>query len=98
MWPSITDIRIQMPIHWLVNSAAIFDSQTIDSTTLRGWEKHSAINLTAPFLLSQAFARQADEGARIVNILDWRALRPGADHLPYTVSRSEERRVGKECR
>ena len=38
--------------------------------------------------MSQAFARQAEEGARIVNILDWRALRPGADHFPYTVSKS----------
>jgi pteridine reductase len=25
---------------------------------------------------------------RIVNILDWRALRPGRDHLPYTISKS----------
>ena len=47
-----------------------------------------AINLTAPFLLSQAFAKQASDGARIVNILDWRALRPGADHFPYTISKS----------
>ncbi|MGZ9165986.1 MAG: SDR family oxidoreductase, partial [Anaerolineales bacterium] len=28
------------------------------------------------------------DGARIVNILDWRALRPGADHFPYTISKS----------
>ncbi len=46
------------------------------------------INLTAPFLLSQAFAKQAQEGARIVNIVDWRALRPGADHFPYTISKA----------
>ena len=47
-----------------------------------------AINLAAPFLLSQAFAKQASEGARIVNILDWRALRPGSDHFPYTISKA----------
>lgn len=76
------------PLHGLVNCAAIFESLTIDSTSIEDWQKHLAINLTAPFLLSQAFARQADEGARIVNILDWRALRPGADHFPYTVSKS----------
>jgi NAD(P)-dependent dehydrogenase (short-subunit alcohol dehydrogenase family) len=46
------------------------------------------INLTAPFLLSQAFTGQAREGAQIVNILDWRALRPGADHFPYTISKA----------
>ncbi|HNQ94861.1 MAG TPA: SDR family oxidoreductase [Anaerolineales bacterium] len=76
------------PVHFLVNSAAIFQPLALDSTTLEDWNKHLAINLTAPFLLSQAFARQADEGSRIVNILDWRALRPAADHFPYTVSKS----------
>lgn len=75
-------------VHSLINSAAIFESLTFESTTIEKWEAHLALNLTAPFLLSQAFARQADEGARIVNILDWRALRPGADHFPYTVSKS----------
>lgn len=76
------------PLHGLVNSAAIFESLSIHTTTLVDWQKHIQINLTAPFLLSQAFARQAKEGARIVNILDWRALRPGADHFPYTVTKA----------
>ncbi|HUG34729.1 MAG TPA: SDR family oxidoreductase [Anaerolineales bacterium] len=76
------------PIHCLVNCAAIFEPLTFDSTALEDWDKHLALNLTAPFLLSQAFARQAEDGARIVNILDWRALRPGADHFPYTISKS----------
>lgn len=72
----------------LVNSAAIFESLSLEGTSLEGWQKHLQINLTAPFLLSQAFAKQAPEGARIVNILDWRALRPGADHFPYTISKA----------
>jgi pteridine reductase len=81
-------INRSTPLHILINSAAIFESLTFDSTTVDDWNKHLALNLTAPFLLSQAFARQADEEARIVNILDWRALRPTADHFPYTVSKS----------
>lgn len=76
------------PIHFLVNNAAIFEPLTFDSSSLDDWNRHLALNLTAPFLLSQAFARQTNEGARIVNILDWRALRPAADHFPYTVSKS----------
>ena len=76
------------PIHFLINNAAIFESLTFDSASVDDWNRHLALNLTAPFLLSQAFARQAEEGARIVNILDWRALRPGADHFPYTISKS----------
>ncbi|MFT3894102.1 MAG: SDR family NAD(P)-dependent oxidoreductase [Anaerolineales bacterium] len=50
------------PLHALVNCAAIFESLTLDNTSIEDWQTHLAINLTAPFLLSQAFARQADEG------------------------------------
>ena len=76
------------PIHYLINSAAIFESLSFDSSSPEEWNRHIAINLTAPFLLSQAFAKQASDGARIINIVDWRALRPSADHFPYTVSKS----------
>ncbi|HSM72669.1 MAG TPA: SDR family oxidoreductase, partial [Anaerolineales bacterium] len=81
-------INRSTPIHYLVNNAAIFESHSFDSTSIEAWERHIALNLTAPFLLSQAFAKQAQDGARIVNILDWRALRPGADHFPYTISKA----------
>ena len=76
------------PLYGLVNSAAIFASLSLETTSLEAWQQHLQINLTAPFLLSQAFAKQAQPGARIVILLDWRALRPGADHLPYTISKS----------
>ena len=76
----------------LVNSAAIFENLSWETTDLPAWERHLRINLTAPFLLSQAFARrllaEPEAEGRIVNILDWRALRPGADHLPYTISKA----------
>jgi NAD(P)-dependent dehydrogenase (short-subunit alcohol dehydrogenase family) len=77
------------PLFALVNNAAIFEPLTWADTDLAGWERHMTINLTMPFLLSQAFARRLPPGSpgRIVNILDWRALRPGADHLPYTISK-----------
>jgi pteridine reductase len=75
-------------LHGLVNSAAIFEPLSLESTSLHDWQRHLQINLTTPFLLSQAFAKQAPEGGRIVNILDWRALRPGADHFPYTISKA----------
>ena len=78
------------PLYALVNNAAIFENLTWETTRTEDWERHLRINLTAPFLLSQAFARAlpAGEGGRIVNLLDWRALRPGPDHLPYTVSKA----------
>jgi NAD(P)-dependent dehydrogenase (short-subunit alcohol dehydrogenase family) len=76
------------PLYALVNSAAIFEPLSLADTSLADWERHLSINLTAPFLLSQAFAEQLDGEGRIVNILDWRALRPRADHFPYTVSKA----------
>ena len=75
------------PLYGLVNSAAIFEPLSMQETSLDDWYRHLNINLTAPFLLSQAFAKHVKNG-RIVNILDWRALRPGADHFPYTVTKS----------
>jgi pteridine reductase len=78
------------PLDALVNNAAIFESLDWQETSLASWERHLAVNLTAPFLLSQAFAGTLEAGAsgRIVNILDWRALRPGPYHLPYTISKA----------
>ena len=78
------------PLYALVNSASIFEPLSFMQTTLQDWDRHLSINLTAPFLLSQAFAKGLPENAegRIVNIVDWRALRPGADHFPYAISKA----------
>ncbi len=63
---------------------------TFQATSLENWDRHLAVNLTAPFLLSQAFAKQLppDQPGRIINILDWRAIHPGKDHFPYSISKA----------
>jgi len=78
------------PLFAIVNNASIFEPLDWDKTSLKDWNRNLMINLTAPFLLSQAFARNLPDNAngRIVNILDWRAERPGDDHLPYTISKA----------
>jgi NAD(P)-dependent dehydrogenase (short-subunit alcohol dehydrogenase family) len=78
------------PIFALVNNASLFENKTVFDTDIVSWNQHMNVNLTAPFLLSQAFAASVGqkEKGRIVNILDWRALRPGEDHLPYTISKA----------
>ena len=78
------------PIYALINNAAMFDPLSALETSLDDWQKHLNTNLTAPFLLSQAFAHELPENmkGKIVNILDWRALRPGSDHFPYTVTKA----------
>lgn len=76
------------PLYALVNSASIFEDLNLSTTRLSDWQRHLDINLTAPFLLSQAFWKAAGEQpGRIINLVDWRALRPGPDHLPYTISK-----------
>lgn len=78
------------PVDILVNNAAYFKPLTIDTTSLNDWREHMAVNLDAPFLLSQRFMEllPPEKKGRIINILDWRALRPGKDHLPYTISKA----------
>jgi pteridine reductase len=78
------------PLYAIVHNAAIFEPLTLEQTGLEDWQRHLNINLTAPFLLSRDFARRLPPQAtgRIVTILDWRALRPGADHFPYTISKA----------
>lgn len=78
------------PLFALVHNAAIFEPLRVHQVTLQSWQRHMDINLTTPFFLSQAFAAKigSQNQGRIVHILDWRALRPGADHLPYTISKA----------
>lgn len=74
----------------LVNSAAIFVPGDLAHTTEESWDKHFAINLRAPFFLSQAFAAHvgADRPARIVSVADWRGLRPDAGYLAYSLTKA----------
>ncbi len=74
----------------LINNAAIFEDLDLHHTLLKDWQRHLNINLTAPFILGKAFASNLPEGkdGKIINILDWRAFRPGADHFPYTISKA----------
>jgi len=74
----------------LINNASIFDPGGFASISPAEWDRNMQINLKAPFLLSQAFAaaRPAAQPGKIINLLDWRALRPGADHFAYTISKA----------
>lgn len=82
--------RQRQPVDILINNASIFEPLAWSNTTLPDWQRHMDVNLTAPFLLSQTFAASLppQRKGNIVNILDWRALRPGPDHFPYTISKA----------
>lgn len=78
------------PLAGIVNNAAVFHNEMWFDTTIELWQKTLDLNLTAPFLISKAYAKILSEmdAGHIVNILDWRALRPGEDHLAYTISKA----------
>jgi NAD(P)-dependent dehydrogenase (short-subunit alcohol dehydrogenase family) len=81
--------RCAAPLDILVNNASLFAAGSPMTTSAQEWDAQQAVNLRAPFLLAQAFARQlvGDGPADIVNLNDGRALRPGADHFAYTISK-----------
>lgn len=86
----VTQAMAISPLYALVNNSAIFEPLSLAQTTLADWQNTLNINLTAPFLLSRDFGASLPPGetGRIVNILDWRALRPVDDHFPYTISKA----------
>ena len=57
------------PIDALINNAGVALVKPFDAITVREWRTAFAINVTAPFLLTQKLAPQMQPGASIVNIL-----------------------------
>ncbi len=77
------------PLDILINNASVFGQGGPATTTAQEWDLNQAVNLRAPFLLSQAFAEQISAGiiGNIINMNDFRAIQPGADHFAYTMSK-----------
>lgn len=77
------------PLTALVNSASLFENDDWQSATRETWDAHMNVNLRAPFVLSQSFARQlpADTDGAIVNLLDQRLFKPTPEFLSYATSR-----------
>lgn len=74
----------------LVNSAALMARTPFGETTAAEWERTFALNLRAPFFLSQAAApylRKAPGGGAIVNIADLAAFETWPGYLPHGLSK-----------
>jgi NAD(P)-dependent dehydrogenase (short-subunit alcohol dehydrogenase family) len=78
------------PIGVLVNNASIFEGDTIDTATRDSWDTHMAVNLRAPFVLTQEFARQLprEAGGNIINLLDERVWSLTPYFVSYTLTKS----------
>ena len=73
----------------LVNNAALFFRTPVLTTTIVQFDRLLAVNLRAPFFLSQAAARaMGRRGGRIINIADVGAVRAWAGYVPYSISKA----------
>ena len=70
----------------LINNAAIFDKQRLLRVTAKELRAEWEVNLLAPLLLMQAFARCARRG-RIVNLLDCRIASHRPDAVAYSLAK-----------
>lgn len=73
-------------LYGLVNNAGIFIHKSLHEQSLQEWEKIIAVNLTAPYILSQAFAPLLNHG-HIINIASTRAFMSEAGTEPYSASK-----------
>jgi NAD(P)-dependent dehydrogenase (short-subunit alcohol dehydrogenase family) len=78
------------PVTLLVNNASLFEDDSLGSLNANGLNAHMAVNLTAPVLLSQAFAMRLPTGmgGLIINVLDQRVLRPNPQFFSYSLSKA----------
>jgi NAD(P)-dependent dehydrogenase (short-subunit alcohol dehydrogenase family) len=78
------------PIGVLVNNASVFENDTVAAVSREGWDAHMAINLRAPFVLSQEFAARlpSDAGGAVVNLLDEWVWNLTPYFVSYTVTKT----------
>jgi len=74
----------------LINNAAVYLKGNGLETNLVTWEKEFRINLQAPFILTQEFARQLpqDRLGRVLNIADAQIIQHKTDHFVYRLTKS----------
>lgn len=78
------------PIGVLVNNASVFERDEALSATRHSWDLHMEVNLRAPFVLIQDFARRLPGGAEgvVVNLLDQRVWNLTPHFTTYTLSKA----------
>ena len=76
------------PAQLLVNNAARFVEDSFGVASAGEFDAHLSVNVRAPMLLIDEFARRHGGGdALVVNMLDAKLAAPNADFLSYTISK-----------
>jgi NAD(P)-dependent dehydrogenase (short-subunit alcohol dehydrogenase family) len=87
------------PLTMLVNSASIFEHDTLGTATREGWDRHIGSNLRAPFVLTQRIAEQVPEPepdgrgepvaqGLVVNMVDQRVAKLTPEFMTYTLAKA----------
>lgn len=78
------------PLGILINNASIFEQDDITTMTRQSWERHFEINLRAPLVLCQEYARHLPSEVQgcIINLLDQAVWKPTERFLSYTASKT----------
>lgn len=73
----------------LVNSAAVMMRTPVGEVLVEDWDAMFALNLRAPFFLSQAAARvMGEKGGVIVNIADLAAFETWKGYIPHSITKA----------
>ncbi|MDO8526558.1 MAG: SDR family NAD(P)-dependent oxidoreductase [Deltaproteobacteria bacterium] len=77
------------PIDILINNASDFKEMPLTKITEADWDYELAVNLKAPFFLSQAVAASMIKRKQgvIINILDDAIFKPYLNHAPYMAAK-----------
>jgi pteridine reductase len=82
-------IKVFGSLDVLVNSAAVMLRTPIGEVLVEDWDAMFALNLRAPFFLSQVAARaMADRGGAIVNIADLAAFETWRGYIPHSITKA----------
>jgi NAD(P)-dependent dehydrogenase (short-subunit alcohol dehydrogenase family) len=78
------------PLSALINNASMFEFDKLGNLDAAMWQSHMDINLRAPVMLAQAFAKQLPEGenGNIINLIDQRVWRLNPLFFSYTIAKS----------
>ncbi len=78
------------PLTCLVNNASVFERDEALNATRASWNRHMEVNLRAPFVLMQQFARQLPRGCQgdVINLIDERVWSLTPHFVSYTLSKA----------
>ena len=92
----IKDASRGQPISALINNASIFVYDEINDFSVQTLQRHIAVNVAAPAILTSEFAKQfrAKYSGCVINILDSKLFGLNPDYFTYTLSKAALQNFG----